>query len=485
MSLFRGVCMKRKIAVFSLVLVLLSTTSTFALKWDHNPPGGILPAEAPMFVCFGWDDNAFPDGVNWFVDFMKDMKNSDGSAVRTTLFSTSGYASGEKQLEGITPESVQASWKNAYAQGHEIANHTQLHTSGSSGKDSAYWHDAINNCNKFFKEKLGIPSNEIYGFRTPFLEYGDGTFKALKGLGFRYDCSIEIGFNWYEITPGFQGTSGWVSALAFEPGKSHSGKKHWWPYTLENGPATGSSAKSQVKMDGIWEFPVQVLQQMPSGTDPLNIPNDLSVKTITGFDYNTWKLMTTKEEYLDLLKSTFHQRYNGNRSPMLVNVHSDYYSEFNTTVNSQSSPDYFKVNYKDRRWAMEEFVKYVKALPDVRIVPFITALRWIEKPVKASAYKAVDLKGTTGIISQEIKTSALTPVAIKLTSKELVLNMPISGSASVRLVSASGKIMGELYNGMVPAGEKVISLSGNNLSSGVYFVQVNGSFSSTSKVIVE
>src|SRR5690606_18653883 len=61
---------------------------------------------------------------------------------------------------------------------------------------------------------IGVPENEIYGFRSPFLDYNDALFEELRKLNIWYDCSIEEGFQ-----------------LDIDASQMP------WPYTLDNGSA--------------------------------------------------------------------------------------------------------------------------------------------------------------------------------------------------------------------------------------------------------
>lgn len=106
------------------------------------------------------------------------------------------------------PEYVLQSWKTAYADGHEIANHSYSHTTGSV-TDDASWRDEIGRANDLLKTFVSEP---ILGWRGPFLGYNDAMMVVLQELGFAYDTTIDEG---YEL--------------------DINGTNHYWPYTWDSG----------------------------------------------------------------------------------------------------------------------------------------------------------------------------------------------------------------------------------------------------------
>ena len=89
---------------------------------------------------------------------------------------------------------------------------------------------------------LGIARPHLAGFRTPYLEYNAALFRALSKSGFRYDASIEEGWQ-----------------------RERDGRNYFLPYTLDSGSpgdAYVSAAKFGLskpvagKVPGLWELPV-------------------------------------------------------------------------------------------------------------------------------------------------------------------------------------------------------------------------------------
>lgn len=483
-------------------LLLLATASltlsagNFDLTID--PPAGLTPEETPMFVCLGWDDNAYEDAMTWINDFTRPLRNKDGSAVRNTFFVTSGFADGQKTANGQTASAVLETWRTSFADGHEIANHTELHEKGKATADEAYWTEAIANCTKFLQDSIVGKGVKIEGFRTPFLGYSAPTFQAIKAAGFRYDCSVEVGYDWYSIKPGYNGPDGWVSGVNFETGKAKGGKVHWWPYDLVNGASTGSQAipgsvlpGPNDNLGGLLE--VQVSRyQYPSNTiltddELLNIDDAMAVTGVTGFDFNFFKSLSAqqknKEKILHMLKFNFQQRMQGNRCPFTVNLHTDIYSEFKADVNEPTSQDYIHDSFEERRWIIEEFLKYVIQFEDVRVVPYTTMLDWMENPVHTQDYVAP--KAGDVAINTEVQKASNRGLAMTTQNNSLQVSIPAAGHYSLKVTSLNGRVLGELHSGNLSAGNQSFSLSGLNAATGVYLVQVEGAVNGVARVMLK
>jgi hypothetical protein len=117
---------------------------------------------------------------------------------------------------------------------------------------------------------------------------------------------------------------------------------------------------------GLWEFPAHVWVQI----------NGDSVKNITGLDYNLWLTAANDSsiDFCNVLKQTFDQHYNNNRSPMNAGMHSDIYSEFN------ESTEAFMNTPAQRREALTCFLDYVLSKPDARVVTFKDVITWLRDP---------------------------------------------------------------------------------------------------------
>lgn len=368
-----------------------------------NPPGDLKPSSVPMFVTIGFDDNGYcgltdpykPCGITFANKLFASRKNPigkgnkstyDGTNCHATFFCTTNYIA-KKQIVD-PPEMVKKAWNNTIIAGHEIGNHTHSHPSGKNFSVKE-WEKEMQKCKDQLTKPApkneaemgynpetgaGIAHDKIYGFRSPFLEYNDNTFKAVQNHGFLYDASVE---------------EGWQS--------NQNGTDFLWPYTLDNG-SPGHDFKMEddkdrhlqplLKHSGLWEIPIHVavapadLDCKKYGIeagfrDKLFTRQDF-FKTqdgkITGLDWNLLvDFKMNKSEYLATLKNTLDLRLKGNRCPFIFGAHSDAYSPgYNFPPN---------ISWKERQEVLIEFLDYAQNYTDVRIVSIKEILDWIRTPV--------------------------------------------------------------------------------------------------------
>jgi hypothetical protein len=336
-----------------------------------NPPGGLAANKVPMFVMLGFDDNAHADGMNWVVKtLLGGKKNKDGSPAAATFFLIGGAVTSQNggvftPAGGQTEQDLIDSWKAAYDAGHEIGNHTWDHADGGDGRQLADWQTEISKSSDMIIKSLGIDKCQLQGWRFPYLHFDEAGFQAIQPAGFRYDTSIEFGYDWWQppgMSNGFGNTN------------PEYGKHYWWPFTLDNGldSSFACCSKGVGKHPGMWEFPVHAFTR----PDPAD---STKVKTVTGLDYNLWVTKASVDPSTDFcgtLKYSFDQRYNSNRSPFSVGAHSDIYSQYNPTDDSA-----FGNTYTERRAALKCFVDYVLTFPDARLVAFRDVVSWMRNPV--------------------------------------------------------------------------------------------------------
>lgn len=337
------------------------------VRASQQPPCGLTPDQVPQFVSIGFDDNGQVGGMTWAVAML-------ASRGKASFFLTSSYAQA-------------SAWKAAYMAGHEIGNHTVSHaTDRNVGKPR--WLQELSDCNTYITGTLGVPAAEVIGFRTPFLKYDDDTLAAVHELGFRYDTSIEEGYEWDDDANG-------------GAGGPQDGTNFYWPYTLDNrspGHTTqvewGEGLVEIQPHPGLWELPAYAVVVPPDDKcEQYGVPRGLraSLKTrqswfdvesglITGFDYNLWASTSvggfamTKAEFVATLKYTLDQRLAGNRAPLLFGAHTDYYVA-SWSSNSPGTPSEL-----DRRAAIEEVLDYSKSKPEVEIVSYARVLEYVRNP---------------------------------------------------------------------------------------------------------
>jgi peptidoglycan/xylan/chitin deacetylase (PgdA/CDA1 family) len=345
-----------------------------------------MPSQVPQFIMFGSDDNYYADGVDWLVKTAFAGKtNSDGTPAQITFFITSGGATTDNGgifipgTVGQTEAQVLASWQNAYASGHQIGNHTWDHDKSNSTAGTSYaaadWQAEIDPSQALLTGQAGFPACELDGWRFPYLAFDDAGFQTFASSGFLFDASVEFGYNWWMPPDGSSGSAG------FGPGSPESGKHFWWPMTLDTGfPSVANSGFDPTETKGVgahagvWEFFAHVW----NSPDPANAS---AVRTVTGLDYNMWQRMQTNPsdgyDFCGTLKYTFEQRYNGNRAPFNVGLHSTIYSP------DDPSQDTFFGNTSDvRRAGLQCFIDYLFSgqFPDVRVVGFHKVISWMRNP---------------------------------------------------------------------------------------------------------
>jgi hypothetical protein len=337
-----------------------------------KPPGGLTPEQVPMFVSLGFDDNPYPDGISWATGVFSSLTNPigkrnaatyDGTTTRATFYNSSTYAS------------AAGSWKAAYNAGFETGDHTVHHYHGAAADmgmnfSEAGWTKEIQGCIDFLVGgSVGVKRTDVWGFRTPFLQYNTAVFPAVKALGFWYDCSIEEGHQ-----------------------QDQDGTNYLWPYTLDSGsPGNATHPRlTPIKTwpTGLWEMPAyRVIVPADEDAAKYGVAAGLRAKLlrlhpdgvgiaqgkITGLDYNLWEdYNLTKAEFVATLENTLDVRRRGNKAPFLFGMHSAIYT------NNEPVPN---ASLAERKAAIVEFLKYALKYPDVRIVTTKAVLDWVRNPV--------------------------------------------------------------------------------------------------------
>lgn len=294
----------------------------------------------PMYVSFGFDDNSIAKSLNWASELLKKY----GSC--TFLLSS----------KFITEEGVREEWLNLVTSGHEMGNHTHSHDFGVNFSESK-WQNEIEKCENIltapYPEGIGLDRNKLYGFRAPYLDYNPSTFKVLKQNGYLYDCSTQDGWN-----------------------TKFDGSNYKWP-SQDNGlwilpcypfiiPPDNMCERYGVK-PGFRKSKVEINQEFES----YNVDDG----KITGLDYNLLvSFQMNKQEFLATLKYTFDQRYYGNRCPMLIGAHSDFYDDSFTMAKN--------ITPKEMREVLEEFLEYVSSFSYVQISSYKKVIDYLKEELQ-------------------------------------------------------------------------------------------------------
>lgn len=325
-------------------------------------PGGLRPDQTPQFVSIGFDDNYLPQGLAWVLETFAPLRNPSGSGhsatydrtpARVTFFCNTD--NGQPVRPGNELGKLLAA---AAAAGHEIGVHTRRHaTSGDTA--SPVWEEEISGCRTDLAA-LSPASGAIIGFRAPFLQYNQATFLALRSLQFVYDSSIEHGF-----------------------ADTSDGTDLRWPYPLDHGSSDAPGIGAQA---GLWEMPAYAFTVPPRLRARIQAKyKDFASANgkITGFDWNLVAGSTeggagfNREEFLETLKYSLDQRLRGNRAPLLIGGHSQFYA--GQAYGIDFDPPH--ITFPQMQQVMVEFLAYALSKPEVRIVPFRSVLAWCRQPV--------------------------------------------------------------------------------------------------------
>ncbi len=355
------------------------------------PPLGLKVKDVPMFVSFGFDDNGNSGivnpnnegGVKWASELFHSKLNPVVKTPCTATFYLASHFIEGKEDGNEPTEILKKEWSNLTKLGHEVGNHTHSHTSGLE-YSSDKWVEELETCNNWLKKPsptdlniqanpdtgVGMDAKDILGYRTPFLEFNVKTFDVVKKLGFKYDCSLEEGWQ-----------------------LDHDGTNYIWPYTLDGGSPGYTACHEGVELEpveGLWEMPCYPVIIPPDdlcekygvkpgfreskvGIGPDDEPYTARDGKITGLDYNMFvSFKMSKAEFLATMKYTFDLRMEGNRCPMLFGAHSDFYSPwFNLAPN---------VTPKEMREAVNEFLDYILSFDEVRLISNREILEWLKNP---------------------------------------------------------------------------------------------------------
>jgi hypothetical protein len=361
------------------------------------PPAGLSPQQVPLFVCFGSDDNGYSGlpgsgaagGMHFLTDLFAGRHNPagtgniatfDGTPAHYSFFVNTYYITPTEQgsayaaREREDPVWVRRGWKEAIEAGHEIGNHTHSHPHGREFT-VAQWEDEMQRCTEILERPytaeevpgspsgLGVAARELLGFRTPFLEYADATLAAVQNQGFAYDCSLDEGLE-----------------------DDQDGRNFVWPYRLDHG-SPGSPAIGP--HPGVWEIPVYVfivppndackrLGVAPGLRDALKARQgyfDTAAGKISGMDWNLWcEFAMTPAEFLATVKYTLELRLSGNRAPLTIGLHSELYSDRQTSGECAATP-------AERRATLKRLVTSLHERDAVRIVSARELLGWLQHPV--------------------------------------------------------------------------------------------------------
>lgn len=441
----------KRLLVFVLLIGVLPTQlfaqDLFPPSFSH--PGDLPLDSVPQFICFGFDDNCYTDGMVWVDSLFKDVKNPDGYPARATFYVSTHPERPDSELWG---------WiDTVYQRGHEIANHTQTHNAevfNANINSFDLWNTEISGATLDLYNQSNIPAEEITGFRTPFLGYSAATFNAMVANGITYDCSIEHFATQYQKEDGE-----WGVGLI-------------WPYTMEDGKHSSSYGSLDVKLPGFWQLPVH------------EFIKETGWQGVTGLDWNLWFKGYKKDEVVALWKSSLNVRMEGdsarsmlpNRCPFFIGMHSDEYTDDNEA--NKAAAD----NTPNRREAVREFLTWAVAHnPAIRVVPMREVIKWMKNPVPYSQYH-YDPFGEVSLISAEgIASREDLKASVKNRTVLLQLSTPLE--SCVELYSLRGQLIYDFGTERLQQGENQLLLP-PNIAAGTYLISVKR-VNAPTKIVVQ
>ena len=397
--------------------------SKFCRKPSQLPPNGLSVKKVPQLMSFAFDDNAYSGykesgaegGMKFIFDTFESHKNPEGKGNKATFdgdtYKVTLYFKGNNAIKNDREDDslVKKIVHEGYVRGHEIGCHTFTHPEGvrfdwdsepAQRIDNLFvddWLKEMNQCIDILTKPfnpdaksgdtqygMGIKREDIVGFRTPYLDYNEHTYVALEKLGFKYDATIE---------------EGWQADM--------DGSNLLWPYTLDEGsPGDAYVAKESYGRDepfvkkhpGMWLLPEYVLIIPPDelcekyGTtkgarDRARESDenfDMKSGKITGMDWNIFfQYFMTKEDALATLKYSFDLRYYGNRCPFTFGMHTDIYSDKYDIYDLEGDEkDRIKAVASQRREVVKEFLDYISTLPDCRVTTAENVMKYLENPAE-------------------------------------------------------------------------------------------------------
>lgn len=364
-----------------------------------SSPSGLNTVQTPQFVYFTTDDNGLsglPEsgragGLHFLTELFAARRNPsgggnpgtfDGAALHYTFFVNTHYLipppeGSRRPRAGESPVYTKRAWKEALDRGHEIAVHTHSHPHGRNFS-VVQWRDEIRQCLEVLARPwdpgetverpnpgsgLGIDPADVPGFRAPYAEYNDNALTAAELEGLTYDSSIE------------------------ELDLAGPGAEVLWPGPLSQGLPLNASPLGP--HPGLWEVPISDFIVPPDGEcGRYGVPAGLRDRlkkvrsyfdpgngAITGMDWNLWQeFLMTPSEFLAVLKYTLDKHLNGRRSPMIVGLHCDLYSDGRSEGDSRAPA-------VERRAVLQAFLDYALQKPEVRVVSIRELLNWVKNPV--------------------------------------------------------------------------------------------------------
>ncbi|KAJ3106520.1 hypothetical protein HDU97_006113 [Phlyctochytrium planicorne] len=303
------------------------TVATNCFCASKEIPGGLTPEQAPMFVTLTLDDAIQQRTYDAFTAAVQNaFKNPNGCTLPATYFMCNLYTD---------------YWmgQRTYAEGNEIAGHTVTHSdmvNVSKTDEKALLAEMYMNWNSI-NILSGVPSDELVGFRHPFLSYSKKTYDALYKLKdyFKYESSITLD----PITQGY------------------------WPHTLDYGMpynpgnCVGCEKGSEWIYPGLWVVPMYTLL---TNSDPPAVWSSMDILIDPAVN-------STFDDAMKNLKASFLYHYD-KRLPFGLYQHVAQYLAWPKDVQERKTK------------LMTEFVQWTQTFKNVWYVTNTQLLNWVKNP---------------------------------------------------------------------------------------------------------
>eukprot|EP00730_Choanoeca_flexa_P019178 TRINITY_DN9358_c0_g1_i2.p1 TRINITY_DN9358_c0_g1~~TRINITY_DN9358_c0_g1_i2.p1 ORF type:complete len:485 (+),score=97.46 TRINITY_DN9358_c0_g1_i2:135-1457(+) len=273
-----------------------------------SPPRDLPVARIPQIVTVTFDDAITVNNYEYFQSLFNNRNNPNGCQASATFY-VSHIFSNYRLVQ------------NLYKQGHEIAAHTITH-----GRNLE-WNDEIVQQRQIMNRFAQIPSNQILGFRAPFLEPGgDAQLTAMARNGFTHDSSFLLKPRELNESSQFPFT---------------------WEFPFDCQPV--GQCPSQFSYPELWEVGVNIWTR-PDGTGRFGFPDEFRPNT--------------KQEVLDFLRYNYYRQNNDNKAPFGIFLHARWFDDY---------PFAFT--------ALREFLDEIQQNDDTYLLSHAQMLDWMRTPV--------------------------------------------------------------------------------------------------------
>lgn len=301
-----------------------------------------------MFVLLGSDDNIHAGGVEFFVNAFKGRVNPAGAGNAPTYDGTpalmSFYLIGTDIFgPHIDDQEWRGQYMAAYYAGHEIGNHGfhGLAADAPQGTVENWLNNWIAPTHEALV-RMGIAPEDIRGYRAAQDIVDPAMYEALIQAGYEYANSSTT--------------------------NHHSNLPAWWPGTLDNGWPGGAE----------WDD-----RDFGENQNIYEVPQTYAIGTSAYCDGHWFESAdnNTGQDWLEDIKQTFLDLYDGNRAPLSLCLHSQVWGPVNTLARGGS--DQLTAELLERQNAMNEFLDWLLSgeFEDVRIVTHAQLLDWMKNPV--------------------------------------------------------------------------------------------------------